>query len=116
MFCDASSPGDQRPGLFDPIVARDAAIEFEVGVELVGFFLGHGANLPIVENAVIVELLDDLGADAGQFGQIVRCAARRGEQLEMLGRGGVGLDDLGQFLDQRRLGGALVEALRALAA
>ena len=109
----------KRAGLFDPIVARNAAVELEVGVELGRRPRRHRGELPIVEDAVLVELLDDLRADAGQLGEIVGRAARRGEQLEMLGRLGgrrFGLDRLGQDLGDRRLGGADIDAVRALAA
>src|SRR5450631_317712 len=78
----ASRRSEQHASLVDPIVAGDAAVELEVGVELVGVVLAHRGDLPIVEDAVLVELLDDLRADAGQLGEVVGCAARRGEQLE----------------------------------
>ena len=39
-----------------------------------------------VEDARVVELLDDLRADARQFAEIVGRATRRGEKLERLGR------------------------------
>ena len=34
---EKSRRGDERAGLIDPIVAGDAAVELEIGVELVGF-------------------------------------------------------------------------------
>ncbi len=70
-----------------------------------------------MEHASVVELLDDLRADARQFGEIVRSAARSGEQFETLGRDFGG--DLGfrrQFDGDRRLLGAEIDAKRALAA
>ena len=89
----------------------------QVGVELLGLFRGHRGELPIVEHAMLVELLDDLRADAGQFGEIVGRAARRGEQFELLGRDCLSASDgLGQGLGDRRLGVADVDARRALAA
>ena len=71
---------------------------------------------------MLVQLLDDLRADAGELGQIVGRAARGGQQLEVLGRGirlgrrGFRLDRLGQRFGNRRLGFAEIDALRALAA
>ncbi len=38
----------------------------------------HRGELPVVEHAMLVELLDDLRTDAGQLGEIVGRAARRG--------------------------------------
>ena len=79
-----------------------------------------------MEDAVLVELLDDLRADAGQLGEIVGRAARRGEQFEPVGRGRAsarrrfrlagGGGRLGQDLRDRRFGRAEVDARRALAA
>src|SRR5271169_4154870 len=89
---------DQGASLLDPAIAPDAAVELEIGVELARLGVGHGGDLPIVEHAVVVELLDDLRADARQLGEIVGRAARRGEELEMLDR----RLDLGRRLNRRR--------------
>ena len=69
-------------GLGDPAVALDAAAELQVVVDLLDLFRRHRGDLPIMEDAGIIELLDDLRADAVQLGEIVRRAARRGQQLE----------------------------------
>ena len=47
-----------------PLVARDAAVEPQIGVELLGVLRRHRGELPVMEDAVVVELLDDLRADA----------------------------------------------------
>ena len=57
------------------MIPRDAAVELEVGIQLLDFGRRHGGELPIVEDAVLVELLDDLRADARQLGEIVGRAA-----------------------------------------
>ena len=70
---------------------------------------------------MFVELLDDLRADAGQLGQIVRGAARRGQELEVLsqrfrlGRRGLQFGRLRQRFGDRRLSFAEINPLRALA-
>ena len=102
---EAQAAASSVRGLVDPIVAGDAAVELEVGVELVDLVVGHRGELPIVEHAVLVELLDDLRADASELGEIVGRAARRGQQLEAVGRGRrfarLGLAGGGRRLGQR---------------
>ena len=71
---------------------------------------------------MLVELLDDLRADAGELGQIVGRAAGSRQEFEMLGRGlglgrrSLGLERLRQRFGDRRLGLAEIDPLRALAA
>src|SRR5271166_3354027 len=109
--------GHQGAGLIAPLVPGDAAVELEVGVKLAGFVGGHRGELPIVEHAVFVEFLLDLGTDAGDLGQIVRCAPRSGQEFEVFGGGfGLGLGDFRQRLGDRRFRFAYVDAMGALAA
>jgi hypothetical protein len=83
--------GHQRARLLAPLVAGDAAVEPEIGVELGGLVRRHRGELPVMEHAMLVELLDDLRPDAGKLGQVVRRAARRRQELELLGRRRLGL-------------------------
>ena len=70
---------------------------------------------------MFVELLDDLRADAGKFGQIVGGATRGGQELELfgqdfgLGRRGLRFDGLRQRFGDRRHSLAEIDPLRALA-
>src|SRR3954451_18041337 len=75
---------DQRPRLGDPAVAVDAAMQLEVGIELRHVLGLHRRELPIMVDAGVVELLLELRPDAVELGQVVRRAARRGEELELL--------------------------------
>ena len=106
-----SSGLDHRPGLGDPAVALDAAVQLEVAVELGDVARLHGGELPVVEDAGLVELLLELRADAVELGQIVRSAARGGEALELLAcSAGGGRIVRRQLLGDRVLGGADIDA------
>src|SRR5208337_1213732 len=54
----------ERARLFDPIVARDAAAELQIGVELFRLHRRQRGELPVMEDAAVVEFLHDLRADA----------------------------------------------------
>src|SRR5690606_673414 len=104
---------DQGAGERHPAVALDAAVELELGIELGDVGLAHGGDLPVVEDAGLVQGLLELRTDARDLRQIVGSAARSVEQLEGLARL-LGLSR--QVLDERSLGGADVDAEVALAA
>ena len=118
------APGEQRQGRFTPRRSAPRAwstqwsrlmrpLNLQVGVELVGLFGRHRGDLPIMEHAVLVELLDDLRADAGQLGEIVGRAARGGRAVRNARsrRSASASTGLGQDLGDRRLGRAEVDAL-----
>ena len=75
-------------------------------------------ELPVMEDAAVVQLLHDLRTDARKLGEIVGRAARRRQKLEGFDRRLAG-DGLGRFkrrLDRRRLRLAEIDARGALAA
>src|SRR6185437_699123 len=55
-----------------------------IAIHFGSVFRRHCGDLPEMEHAGIVELFDDLRADAMQLGQIVWCATRRSQKLETL--------------------------------
>src|SRR4030081_530467 len=77
----------ERLRLRDPSV--DAPGQSHFLAHIVGGFRTERRDLPIMEDAQIVELLLDRGGYAGELGEIVGDAARTGERLEterLLGR------------------------------
>src|SRR3954466_2927255 len=77
---------DHRAGLVDPAVPLDAAVELEVGVKLGGVLGLHGADLPVVVDAGVVELLLQLRADARELGEVVGRAPRGRKALKGFAR------------------------------
>ena len=106
----------ERAGLGDPAVTVDAAVQLQLRVELRRVLGLHRRKLPVVEDAGIVELARELRADAVELGQVVRRAARRGEELELLDLFRRHVRVRRDVLDDRRLGGADVEPELAMAA
>jgi hypothetical protein len=49
---ERASAGDEAARLGDPAVAGDAARELEIGIDLGDIGVGHGGDLPVVEDAV----------------------------------------------------------------
>src|SRR3954447_1216670 len=108
---------DQAASLADPAVALDPAVQLQLAVDLLEVVRLHGRELPIMVDAGVVELLLELRPDPVELGQVVGRAARRGEQLEVLGlliRGRA--RHLGQLLEDRRLRSPDVDAAAALTA
>src|SRR5829696_5435892 len=107
---------DERAGLADPAVTVDAAVQLQLRVELRRVLGLHRRKLPVVEDAGIVELARELRADAVELGQVVRRAARGGEELELLDLLRRNVRVRRDVLHDRRLGGADVEPELAMAA
>src|SRR5829696_7175878 len=111
---------DCGAGLGDPAVPVDAAVELEIGVDLLHVLGLHRGELPVMVDAGVVELLLELRPDPVELGQVVRSAARGGEKLELLdrlglsGRGLVGVRR--KLLHRRRLGGADIDPELAMTA
>src|ERR1700722_10410085 len=73
------SPGGKFLGLCDP--AFHAAGQADLLADLVRGLGRERGNLPIVENAEVVELLLDRGRDVGELFEVVGDAAGSGENL-----------------------------------
>ena len=80
------SAGEKSARGVDPVVTGNAAAELEVAIDRLDIGGRHGGKLPVMEDAGVVQLLDELRANALQLGEIVRRAAGSGEQFERLGR------------------------------
>src|SRR3954469_13993395 len=99
----------QRLGLGDPAIG--AARKPDFFADLVRGFVVELGELPVVEDAEVVELLLDRTRHAGELLEVVGGAARAGQALEA-GR----LGRCRNFLAGRLSGGADVDAVVALGA